>query len=153
MISVVLCVLLAGVGVWYGLRQRRIEGYGGVKPFMKEMRKYYDSTAAALRAQGELPPELAEMERLTQSAQDVLAVFQKDKRGKDPRINGLATNLMRFASRVEHAWEANDKPGAANQFAELTKACNACHRQMEVIRPPLLEFDAPALGEGQKTGE
>lgn len=144
-ISIVGSAILIVPLVWYFLQERRIEAYAGVKPFMQTMRRYYDSTAGALRADGELPPEFADMERLTQSAQDVFLVFQKDHRGSDARINGLATGLMRSASQIEHAWEKNDKRLAASRFAELTVACTTCHQQLAEGKPPVLQFDASAI--------
>ncbi len=146
-ISVVTGLVMIALAAWYVMRARRIEAYNGVKPFMRTMKKYYDSTASALLAKGDLPEEFADMERLTQTAQDILAVFQKDLRGKDPRINGLATGLMRCASQVEHAWEKNDKVLASSRFAELTHACNTCHQQLAEGKPPVLQFDASAAAE------
>jgi len=134
-------IVLTGVAGWYWWNHRRIEMYGGVKPFMKRMKALHFATAQEINRPGKLTPEYADMERLTQAAQDVFPVFAKDQRGKDPRFGGLATELMRHARAMEYAWEAADKEKVNRSFQQLTNACNACHNQLGQGKPPKISAD------------
>lgn len=129
-------VLVFGIAGWYWWNHRRIELYGGVRLFMQRMSQLHASTAQEIGRAGNLTPEYADMERLTQAAQDVFPVFAQDDRGKDPRFGQLATELMRHARAMEYAWEADDKERVKRSFNDLTTGCNNCHAQIGQGKPP-----------------
>jgi cytochrome c556 len=132
--------LLVLAGVWYFGKWRRVELYGGVKPFMERMQKLHAASAAELEKNApQLPQDFVWMERLAQSAQDVFAVFAKDERFKNGRFAPNATELVRRATQFEQAWDNGKAADARDAFRRLTAACTACHADLAVERPPGLE--------------
>jgi hypothetical protein len=123
-------LVLVGVSA-YWWNHRRIQLYGGVKPFMETMQKSFDGTAAELgRAQQKLPEDFRDMEQLGQDAQDIVPVFRGEPRERDPRFGSLAAELMRRGTMLETAWDNKTPADATKAFADLAKACNACHQQL-----------------------
>jgi len=129
--------LVAGVG-WYAWTRRSAGLYGGVRPYMEKLQKLHWATGAVVARSGPLPKDLVEMEGLAQTAQDVFAVFTDDPRGKDPRFAPLAAELMRRGSMLEHAWDAGHADQARRAFADLTRACEACHVAFGADKAPKL---------------
>jgi hypothetical protein len=73
-------VVGAAVVTWQWWSSRRVELYGGVKPFMRKLESLRLQTAAELARSKDLPQDYEPMEQLAQDAQDVFAVFRKDPR-------------------------------------------------------------------------
>ena len=96
--GIVVCVGLAAAG-WYWWQARRVELYGGVKPFMKKLQSLQQATTTELARSRSLPQDYEQMEQLSQDAQDVFAVFRNDPREKDPRFGPLA-NFFGWASAL-----------------------------------------------------
>ena len=137
--ALVLVGLAVGGGAWYWWNSRRIELYGGVKPFMKSMQELHAATAAELgRNEPQLPLDFVSMERLAQSAQDLFAVFAKAPRFGHGRFAPNATELMRRATQLEQTWDSGQPNKAREAFRSLTAACNACHVDLGVESPPKL---------------
>ncbi len=139
-------LLLVGVGLlvlggaWYGWKRRRVEMYGGVKPFMKRMRELHVATAAELAKNAPaLPLDFLSMEQLAQSAQDIFAVFAKDERFNNSRFAPNGTELVRRATQFEQAWDGGKPSDAREAFRRLTAACTACHSDLAVESQPKLE--------------
>lgn len=129
-------VVLLGACFWW--RHGRSARFDKLPEFMHEMRRLHESVAREV-ARPELTPEFADMERLTQTAQDLLPALRRDPHGADPRAGPLATELMRNATKLEHAWEANNIADARTAFFQLTNACNECHTKTAHGKPPTIE--------------
>lgn len=129
LVVVAAAVLLIVAGGWYWWHARRVELYGGIKPFMQKMATLHRNTIAELNKNQPLPEDFTDMEQLAQVAQDILPVFAKDPRYSDPRFGSLATGFMRRASILEHAWDYGTRKEAVSAFGGVTAACNECHRQ------------------------
>ncbi|MBI5763766.1 MAG: hypothetical protein HZA51_09615 [Planctomycetes bacterium] len=122
---------------WQGYRVRR---YGGIKEFMTHLHEHHKATASELSRSGEnLPEDFIEMERLAQGSQDIYAVFAPDPRVKDSRFTPKARELIRQATLLEQSWDDARPADARRAFADLTEACNACHRDIAQGAPPRIE--------------
>jgi hypothetical protein len=136
------CVLiLSGAIGWYWWSARRIELYGGVKEFMRHLRKVHGKTAKELNTAGNsLPMDFIPMERLAQSSQDIYGVLANDPRSKMPAFVKSATELMRRATQLEQAWDDARPADAREAMEKLTEACNACHASVAEGRPPTIQW-------------
>ncbi|MEK6644378.1 MAG: hypothetical protein AABZ08_10755 [Planctomycetota bacterium] len=136
---VVVGLILGGAG-WYWWNARRVELYGGVKPFMKRLVDLHGASAKELAKNApELPLDFVSMEQLAQSAQDIFAVFAKDERFANSRFNPNAVELARRAIQFEQAWDDGRPDDAREAFRLLTAACNKCHAELSVESPPKLQ--------------
>lgn len=136
-------LLLAALVAWQWWNSRRVELYGGLKPFMRKLDALRVATAAELARSSKLPEDYEQMENLSQGAQDLFAVFRNDPREGDPRFGALGAELVRQANMLEHDWDAGTREQAEKSFRAFVKACDSCHEQLAPGKVPPISQAKP----------
>lgn len=128
-ILIATAILLVALAGWYGWSHRRIQLYGGIKPYMQNLARLHAATAHTLRGTAQLPLDFIPMEQLSQTAQDVFGVFGNNPTARTADFAARATAQIRYGTLLEAAWDAGRTDQARQAFFNLTGNCNACHRQ------------------------